>query len=440
MIEIPPEVPHQLDDLFGTNDVASLRNLRLTSKLFSQAATHALFKSSTVRWPCQITYESKPSSRFSDLNKALSSAFTTPTHGLLPLIKNLEVSFSQDNKDQFTVQGPAGTKDKERCQESREILGKLPVALGNLLKLESFCFRIGWWECEYDGSGPGSAPELDLQLLTSTIHNVAIGISALSFLTCLDLALPCTHNFVELSNLVPVAVFSGLRQLHMEITDATGPGGSKDYLIWADEDGDNDEEVSFSNLQQQYPNVEHAHGLFDIVEKCGNLQHLSIKGSQFLDGNLLHWTPASIGLQSVFLSRVKINSENLIKLLSPGMGMVLQSSPLSKVFLSDVDLTAGTWASVFEHLSLCPELSYLKPEDLSYTRDGESSDLKEFPGRAWEDCANLWSRNEEDEEELIRLVKILVKRAGGRHKYPSEGLDQCMLPEDEDDDDSGSNN
>lgn len=372
----------------------------------------------------------------------MSSAFTTPTYGLLPFIKNLEVCFINRKNGPFTISGLAGSKEVEKCQESREMPEKIPVALNNLLKLEYFSFGVGWWESEYSGeglgSGSGSAPEIDLQLLSSTIHNIAIGISTLPLLTCLNLDLPCTHDFVELFNLVPVAVFSGLRQLHVAITDATGPGGSKSYHYWADEEGDNDESVPSSNLQQQYPNAKHAHGLFNIVEKCGNLQHLSIAGTQILDGNLLHWTPALLGLQYVQLARVKISAENLIKLLSPGMGMILQSSTLSTVSLYDVDLTAGTWASVFRHLSLCPQLSYLNPENLSYTRDGESSDLKEFPGRAWEDCANLWSRNEEDEEELMRLVKVLVERAGGRAKYPSDRMEQFMLPEEEEEEDNDS--
>ncbi|TVY21506.1 hypothetical protein LARI1_G002292 [Lachnellula arida] len=348
----------------------------------------------------------------------MSSAFTTPAYGLLPLIKNLLVFFAGHKNDPFILSKPAGSKEVEKCQESREILANIPVALENLSKLETFGFSVGWWESEYAGDGPGSgsAPQIDLQLLASTINNIAIGISSLPFLTCLNLDLPCTHDFVKLFNLVPVAVFSGLRDLHVAITDSTGPGGSKNYLFLADEDGDNDEYVPFSNLQQQYPNVKHAHGLFNIVEKC-----------------------TSLCLQSVQLSRVKISAENLIKLLSPGMGIALQSSLLASVSLSDVDLTSGTWASVFEHLSLCPQLSYLNPEDLSYTRDGESSDFKEFAPRAWEDCANLWSRNEEDEEELMKLVKILVKRAGGKYKYPSGGMEQCMLLDDDDDDNSDSN-
>ena len=423
-----------------TSDIADLRNLRLTSKLFSEAATRNLFKSSIIQWPCQTTYGPVPSSRFSDLNKAIGSAFTTPTYGLLPSIKNLQVSFSHYGSEVFDVLGgPAGSRKEKKRQESREILGKVPIALGNLLKLEHFGFGLAWWENSYEGYGRGSAPGIDLQLLASTIHNVATGISALSLLTSLQLALPCTHNFVKLFNIVPVAVVSRLRYLDLQITDATGPGGSKDYLLWADEVDENDGALPFSNLQQQYPNVVHAHILFTIVEKCGNLQHLRIAGTQFLDGNLLQWTPASFGLQTVELSRVKISSENLIKLLSPGQGMVLQSSLLSNVLLDGVDLTAGTWASVFKHLSLCSGLSYLNPINLSYTRDGESSDFMELPPHPWEDCGNLWSQNEDDEEELIRLVKMLVKRAGGKDKYPNRGMEQWMLHEDDYNDDSDSN-
>jgi 20S proteasome alpha/beta subunit len=36
-----------------------------------------------------------------------------------------------------------------------------------------------------------------------------------------------------------------------------------------------------------------------------------------------------------------------------------------------------------------------------------------------------------DEEEMIHLVKMLVKNAGGRDKYPDERMEQLVIDEDE---------
>jgi hypothetical protein len=58
-----------------------------------------------------------------------------------------------------------------------------------------------------------------------------------------------------------------------------------------DEESDDDGEVEFSNLQELWPNDEHVSNVCDIVNPCSNLESLGLCGMQYIDGDLLKWTP-----------------------------------------------------------------------------------------------------------------------------------------------------
>ncbi|KAF8859514.1 hypothetical protein BDZ45DRAFT_742332 [Acephala macrosclerotiorum] len=177
-------------------------------------------------------------------------------------------------------------------------------------------------------------------------------------------------------------------------------------------------------------------GICSIVSRCHNLETLGLEGTQRLDANLLEWSPTFEGLKELYLKRVKLSSENLIKLLSPAKSVPVVSSSLSKVWLDLVDLTSGLWDEVFSQLLRCPSLEFFQPEDLSYTRGSENFRFKMWPGRAWEDCFELLSVREEDEEAMLALKRALRRKAGGRDTYLKKfGTLQWFISKDDEDED-----
>jgi hypothetical protein len=352
--------------------------------------------------------------------------------GIFNFVKKLQLSFlplAYGFRDDFQLPDKFGVEWPPKGNQTRLLIEALPNVLNKLSKLQRLEIHMPSWASEYDGGeGDGLAPHLDLPFLAHTTQRIADTLSTSKFehLTHLQLTLPCTYDFVELFQIVPDSFWECLKHLSLGITDATGPGGSKNYLYWADEDGDGDEGFPFSNLQEQYLNTEHAHGIFDIVARCPNLESLGLSGTQFLDGNLLDWKPASVGLKSIFLSRVNFSMPNLIRLLSPAEHVSQVGSALTKIWFEEVYLTSGLWEDVFVHLHTYPSLLCFKPENLSYARGGESIQFRSWHGRQWEDTTSLWSIREEDGIELETLLELLVAKAGGRRKYPSAACEQLF--------------
>lgn len=222
--------------------------------------------------------------------------------------------------------------------------------------------------------GGREAPQLDIdlwELMNSKIVET-LTIASLDNLTDLQLSLPCTRDFKSLSESLPQDLCERLKTLYLGITDATGPGGSKDYHRddYEFEAGDGDDYVPHSNLQKLHPNVDRARveseresdsgseredaevesisgnerWFFALLARCLNLKTLGLAGTQALNLNLLSWKPKPPGLANLLLHRMNISAENLIILLSPTMRIPLSRSPLSRLWLKDVELTSGTWA------------------------------------------------------------------------------------------------
>ncbi|KUJ17065.1 uncharacterized protein LY89DRAFT_718750 [Mollisia scopiformis] len=394
----------------GWLDVETLRSLRLTSKAFNQAATSILFRS--VRILCRPGLENEVTGFDSMVESLL-----VPRATFEPSVKSLRI-FLRNHHVQRGFLHDTSWNFVDDKNAMIAFIDKMPRVTKNLSQLESLQIFFPTWSSKYSDMDDGTV-QLDLDLLSHFRATISTALSAtpLSNLTELRLSLPCTHDFVEVSTTVPDSLLARLKALFLSVTDATGPGGRKEYLYWADETTDGDDGFPHSNLQQQYPNTGHMQGIFAIVSRCHNLETLGLQGTQLLDGDLLEWSPASSGLQSLFLERVKFSSSNLIKLFSPNKSLEISKSRLMRIWLEVVDLTADFWEEVFSHLLLCPKLEFVHLDEVSYARGSENFDLKLWFGRPWEDSTELMSTREEDEEAMLAVRDYLVGKAGGSEAY-----------------------
>ncbi|KAF8847903.1 hypothetical protein BDZ45DRAFT_733278 [Acephala macrosclerotiorum] len=407
----------------GRPDIKSLQNLRLASRNFHRAATRVLFRSTCMKWfVASRDWQQNPE------NDSSSSELSTSS-----LIKHIELDFKDRNGWQLQL---SITREEDEVDSAGFLLkiNKLFKDVTQLSNLQSLKVDVPLWKSEYNPEPSNGHEQLNLDILqafTQRLSQILAEPEQWKHLRDLRLALPCSHDFLQLSRTISDGLLARLDRLSLTVTDATGPDGAKQYLEYADEDGSGQDVFPHSNLQVLYPNSIHSHGIFNIVSRCPNLKGLGIKGTHHLDANGLDWGK-NASLKNLYLKRVKISAEKLISLWS--IAEPDQVSTLSYVWLEDIELTAGTWAEVFLNMETCPSLEYLNPVDLGYARDGRSADHRPWSlwgGHHHEDVTNLWSTNEEDEDSLIALVEKLVGKAGGPDSYPNLFEEQMMLNDEE---------
>ncbi|KAE8446038.1 hypothetical protein EG329_012546 [Mollisiaceae sp. DMI_Dod_QoI] len=366
----------------GKPDIESLKALRLTSRKFHRAASRVLFRSTCVKWQAAAT----------SWIRASEGAAESSELCILRLAKHLQIDLSDWN----------GWEAADDFQNTGSILSKLFLDVACLSNLQSFEVNIPVWKGEFNQrESIGYAPQLDLNVLETFTKSLS-------------------------QNLASPGRFEYLTDLRPSLPDATGPDGAREYLKYADEDGSGQDVFPLSNVQQLHPNLQYGYGVFNIVSRCAKLKSLCIEGTHQIDANVIIWEPNG-GLEDLCLKRIRTSAETLISLLSPLAG---EPSSILTLWLDGIEPTEGTWAEVFSHLKTCPSLSYLNPTDLGYSRDGESADFRPWSpwgGHHHEDCVNLWSLNEEDEDTLRKLVEELVAKAGGRDLYPNLFEEQLML-------------
>jgi hypothetical protein len=306
------------------------------------------------------------------------------------LIKNVRFDFSEVHGDLGGALFEAGEciGDEVRMKETLTgVIKIIPRLLSKLTQTRSFEFGSTTYESS------DYAPQLDLELWETINRKLVEGLmtSKLENLTDLRLSLPCAYDFVSIGESLPSIMFERLNTLYLGITDATGPDGSKDYLHWANEEENGDDHIPLSNLQKRHPNVDRLGQSdseidtdskddgdqrgnkfvptsgnevgFKVTSRCPNLETLGSSGTHLVDGNLLPKMLVSQNLTNLFLDRIKISAENLIRLLSP----TTDTSLISGLMLENVELTAGTWAQVCKHLLQYPNLVYFHAEDLTYS-------------------------------------------------------------------------
>lgn len=337
-------------------------------------------------------------------------------------IRKFHLSFRPSETSARVFDGLRGS-ESHPLDHIDSMFDQLPVVFSHpdmLLRLDVFFPTTESKHYGYQDDPNEYAPQYDLQRLQRVIGALSKCFTKerLQALTDLRLTLPCTHNFLDLSNAMSEGLMTQLQHLYIAISDAAGPGGSKDYLIWADEDEDGDDGFPLSNLQEEFPNDEYAAAVFNLAARCPNLESLGIVGTHVLDAESCAWTAHFPKLKSLLLKRIKISADRLRSLT------VLPDRPateaqLKKVLLEEMYLDSGEWNDVFAWWVLHPALVYIHVQNLFYSRNGPSSHLAVWNGTLWEESREMWTEHAPDEDALAEAIRIVIKRAGGLGNYPN---------------------
>ncbi|CAI6336743.1 unnamed protein product [Periconia digitata] len=340
-----------------------------------------------------------------------------------PFLRRLRLQFSTE--DGFGNSGRMhwlAPKDSNSNPVDREsllaLLNVLPSALEKVEQLECLWVNLTEsWESIYSGTGKPEdeyAPDLDLFAINELRSSLCRLFSPtyahkFRFLTELRLSLPCTYDFAALNKAMSDEATERLKHLYLEYVDATGPGGSSNYLVWAEEGDDGDESFPPSNLQKEYPNHVYMHHICELVGRCINLESLGLHATHYLNLDELDWKPAAAGLRNIYIYRAVIHSDTLIKLLGAADG---RPSNIFAVNLNEVHLLDHTWARVLDHLLQADALQYFNIRNLNYALHGESAELSYYNNRPMENISPIWTNEEDDEERLESIVKKVLDAGG----------------------------
>ncbi|KAF2651542.1 hypothetical protein K491DRAFT_781776 [Lophiostoma macrostomum CBS 122681] len=441
---------HQFDYLkgvgrgFGFYLLTDTLQLRLVSRAFNRAASRVWFHYESLKLRA---YDYKGLFQNSDMRKPgdYEVRVTTPSSidrisdfllqsdSLAPLLTHVRIELS--HVESGLVKGVSQWMDaqgepltnQEEIQSLHKFLALVPPAIKKMERIETLSIYMGQtWESDYSGdSQVDSAPQFNMAALDQ-LRGVLSSLfssppSGLQFLTDLRLTLPCTYDFAALNAAMSDDATARLRHLYIEYCDASGPGGDRSYLMYADdwEGYDGDEYVPLSNLQQEYPNEEYMPDVCRLIGRCHNLESLGLDATHYLALDTLNWRPSGRGLQNIYISRGIVPCKTLRKLLSASDET---TSNIFALHLDYVQLLDSTWANVFDHLLASETLKYFAIDDLNYAHRGESAHLRQHNVRQWENSSAIWSEHQED---LYKLQEVIEKVAadGG---LLSPGLDYLL--------------
>lgn len=317
------------------------------------------------------------------------------------MAKNLKEDFLWPQNDHFR-----DPRFSDRASEEKELTWNLLSDFSRLApqfkNLKFLSYGIGRWE----NANTIALLSPFIPFATKRFESIGDPLAGCSFecLTALKLHLPSTYTFNLAFHSLGSEVLGRMKHLYFEITDKTGEGGRP--LL------DNEYAVPVSNYLQQYPVKEYSGEFFRWIAMCTQLESLSITGAQLLDSKELQWKPKREGLNMLDLHRIQVTETTLIDLMSTSTGT--PSSATSKISLTYVELTAGTWHKVFRHMDNMSALVYLCPLNLRYSNKGSSSKFRK-PG--FYDEA-VFTKRPRDEIELLSLYQKLdglARAAGLKH-------------------------
>ena len=422
----------QVQRTFGTYCAPSNLKLRLVSRAFNRAMTRVWFQHEFLLLRAfdhtgVFSSKKKPGEFERRVIKPNSvnriNEFILHGHSFSPCLRRLRLDLSTDGggfrSDPKQWMQPDCPNSRPEDRESLfGFLKLLPPALERVKRLECLWVNMNeTWTSDYgDGEEEGYAPQLDLVALNELRESLCSLFSPtyahnFQFLTELRLALPCTYDFAALNKAMSDEAVWRLRHLYFKYVDATGPGGDMSYLHWAEEERgeDGDGRYALSNLQKEYLNYDYMRDICTLIGRCSNLESLGLYATHYLNLDDLDWKPSGAGLKNIYIYRAIVHFETLKKLLSAADG---ESSNIFALKLDYVQLLDHTWAKVFDHLTTAHAMQYFDVTDLNYAFRGKSAGLREFNNRPWENCATIWSTEEEDKNRLGNVVANVV-RAGG---------------------------
>lgn len=255
------------------------------------------------------------------------------------------------------------------------------------------------------------------------LKTIQYGLRSSGFSSLVDLRLevPTTHDVGTLADALSLDARQRLRHLQIDIVDATGPSGSRDYMCeeynW---DGDATGYLNSmylpSTRQHKFPNRKHQGELFAFVSSCRNLESLGLAATHYLEIEKLDWKPLR-GLKVLSLNRFWAHDWALIKLLSPPPDSPLKPA-IVRVNFQDVklDVESGDWSNVLRFLRLqCPDLEYSHFRQCTYFEEHPNH---EHNNRPWENVSMIWTDSKTDSDEHNELAKVLAAKAGGSVYYP----------------------
>lgn len=407
--------------------------LRLVSRDFNRAITRVWFQHETLKlraFDYVGLFANLDVERSESVEKRVIQPnsinrikeFILPLKSFAPNVKRLRIELSSqeswhsDGRWQWTAPDSKDGSAREERENALVFLKLLPTTIARMERLESLTVdMLQSWQSEYGGDENDTAPQLDLAALDELQKSLYCLFSSspdsLRFLTNLRLTLPCTYNFANLNDAMSDDATSRLRHLYLEYVDATGPGGDRSYLIWAEDDTgeDGDGHVPLSNLQQKYPNVDYMPRVCAMVDRCRNLESLALYATHYLDLDTLSWQPNGKGLRNISIERAIVPFHTLRQLLSASDG---DFSNVVALKLNYVQLLDHTWSDVFDHLLKSDTMKYFSVDDLNYAHRGESAHLREYNNRQWENSNTIWTENEVDKDRLNDLVKRVLDAGG----------------------------
>lgn len=274
----------------------------------------------------------------------------------------------------------------------RQLESLLPATICLLSRLKHFEFRGPSW---YDWRNETPLPQ-NVVLLNTLPDIVGQCLSRTSSkqLKELRLEFPSTYHFSRLLASADLAepVFPRLERLSLAIIDESGPGGVRfgrhRYMDHDDPIFDEADTYQSTDLQALYPNVRHQESLLSLIEQCPTLVSLKLCATHFLDLNSVDDSKLS-HLRHLHLTRFTIRAAKLSTILQRN------KQSLYSIYLNEVELSDGTWDSVFSCLVGAPKIMRFIVSSVGYTLDHPQG-LRQVMTRPWEDFSDIEGENDDD--------------------------------------------